>query len=77
MKRGVRLLLRPVSYTHLDVYKRQDNDYEMVAHAGVGVAMGNAKETIQKAARIITASNTQSGVSLIPVSYTHLLGTPG
>ena len=41
-----------------------DNDYEMVAHAGVGVAMGNAKETIQKAARIITASNTQSGVSL-------------
>lgn len=28
-----------------------DNDYEMVAHAGVGVAMGNAKETIQKAAR--------------------------
>ena len=42
-----------------------DNDYEMVAHAGVGVAMGNAKETIQKAARIITASNTQSGVSLI------------
>lgn len=25
-----------------------DNDYEMVAHAGVGVAMGNAKETIQK-----------------------------
>ena len=53
-----------VSYTHLDVYKRQDilninreeimclgdseNDLSMIEFAGLGVAMGNAEEFLKE-----------------------------
>lgn len=42
-----------------------DNDYEMVAFSGMGVAMGNARDRLMKAARVVTAPNTRQGVSLV------------
>lgn len=41
------------------------NDLEMVANAGIGVAMGNAEASVKNAAKIITASNDSDGVALV------------
>jgi hydroxymethylpyrimidine pyrophosphatase-like HAD family hydrolase len=38
------------------------NDIEMIRQAGLGVAMGNAPEEVQKAADWVTRSNDQNGV---------------
>lgn len=38
------------------------NDIDMIQYAGIGVAMGNAKEEIKSAADMITASNNEEGV---------------
>jgi Cof subfamily protein (haloacid dehalogenase superfamily) len=40
-----------------------ENDIGMVQLAGIGVAMGNAKPELQKAADYITASNDEDGVA--------------
>lgn len=42
-----------------------DNDLDMIAHAGLGVAMGNANEAVCRAARVVTAPNTRNGVARI------------
>ena len=42
-----------------------DNDYEMVANAGIGVAMANASEKVKSGAKIITASNDNDGVAIV------------
>lgn len=39
------------------------NDLEMIEYAGLGVAMGNAKEEVKKAANFITKSNEENGVA--------------
>ncbi len=39
------------------------NDLEMIAYAGVGVAMGNAQKVIKDAADFITLSNDEDGVA--------------
>jgi Cof subfamily protein (haloacid dehalogenase superfamily) len=39
------------------------NDVEMVSQAGLGVAMGNAEQDVKKAAKWITRTNNQRGVS--------------
>lgn len=39
------------------------NDYEMIKNAGIGVAMGNAEESIKQIANYTTSSNTEEGVS--------------
>ncbi|WP_407306310.1 Cof-type HAD-IIB family hydrolase [Desulfosporosinus sp. SB140] len=39
------------------------NDLEMINYAGVGVAMGNARQEIQAQANIITATNQEDGVA--------------
>ena len=64
----------PVSYTHLDVYKRQPNtlvDAETYAvlekEFGANRAAGNARESIRE--RI---SLKQTTITLEAVSYTHL-----
>ncbi len=41
-----------------------NNDLEMIKNAGIGVAVGNAKEEIQKAAKMVTASHDADGVAL-------------
>ena len=39
------------------------NDLEMIAYAGVGVAMGNAQKVVKDAADYITRSNDEDGVA--------------
>jgi len=41
------------------------NDLEMIANAGIGVAMGNATDRVRQAAKIITATNDKDGVALV------------
>jgi len=42
-----------------------NNDAEMVANAGIGVAMGNANDRIKNLAKIITGTNDNDGVAMI------------
>lgn len=39
------------------------NDIAMITEAGLGIAMGNAQETVKKAADGITGKNTENGVA--------------
>ena len=38
------------------------NDLEMVTHAGLGVAMGNAVASVKEAADVVVASNDDGGI---------------
>ena len=40
------------------------NDVEMLRHVGLGIAMGNAVEAVQKAADYVTESNAEDGLAL-------------
>lgn len=40
-----------------------ENDLSMIEYAGMGVAMGNAEESVKKAANYITDTNNNSGVA--------------
>lgn len=40
-----------------------ENDLDMLAYAGIGVAMANASENAKKAANVITKSNDEQGVA--------------
>lgn len=42
-----------------------DNDLDMITHAGLGVAMGNAKDSVCRAAKVVTAPNERHGVAVI------------
>lgn len=42
-----------------------DNDLDMITHAGLGVAMGNASDPVRQAARVVTSPNTRNGVARI------------
>ncbi|MDQ7093068.1 Cof-type HAD-IIB family hydrolase [Desulfosporosinus sp. PR] len=50
------------------------NDLEMISYAGVGVAMGNARQEIQAQANIVTATNQEDGVAEAIERY--VLGEP-
>jgi Cof subfamily protein (haloacid dehalogenase superfamily) len=39
-----------------------DNDLEMIRHAGLGIAMGNAREAVKAAANYVTGSNAEDGL---------------
>lgn len=41
-----------------------ENDAEMLAGAGLGIAMGNATESVKRAAAAVTASNAEDGLAL-------------
>ncbi len=38
------------------------NDIEMIRHAGLGIAMGNAPDVVQAAADVVTSSNAEDGL---------------
>ena len=40
----------------------EENDISMILYAGLGVAMGNAKESVKANADYITISNNENGV---------------
>ena len=40
------------------------NDLSMIDYAGLGIAMGNANDSVKKKAKQITLSNDEDGVSL-------------
>lgn len=42
-----------------------NNDIAMIANAGIGVAVGNAKESVKQHAKIVTASNDMDGVAMV------------
>ena len=42
-----------------------NNDVKMIANAGIGVAVGNAKDVVKNQAKIVTASNDHDGVALV------------
>lgn len=39
------------------------NDIEMIRYAGIGVAMGNARQEVKEAADVVTATNQDDGVA--------------
>ena len=39
-----------------------ENDLDMLAYAGIGVAMGNASEAVKHAADYVTASVDEKGI---------------
>ena len=39
------------------------NDYEMVANAGIGIAMGNAVDSVKQAAAFVTSSHDDDGIA--------------
>jgi len=45
------------------------NDIEMIAYAGLGVAMGNASDTVKAAARLVAPTNEEDGVAAILEEY--------
>ena len=42
-----------------------NNDISMIANAGIGVAVANAKDSVKEHAKIVTASNNDDGVALV------------
>jgi len=43
----------------------EENDISMIQYAGLGVAMGNARENVKKAANLVTLSNDFDGLALV------------
>lgn len=62
---GVQILLPALGVDNADFMAVGDgsNDLEMVAHAGVGVAMGNAVDAVKQAAFAVVSSNNEDGVA--------------
>lgn len=46
-----------------------ENDLSMIDYAGIGVAMGNATETVKLAADVHTSSNDEDGVAAVIEKY--------
>lgn len=46
-----------------------ENDISMIEYAGLGVAMGNAMDSVKKAADIVTKSNVEDGVARVIEEY--------
>lgn len=46
-----------------------ENDLSMIEYAGIGVAMGNATESVKQAADIQTSSNDEDGVAEVLLKY--------
>lgn len=68
---AVRFLENHFGVTTAEVMAFGDNfnDLEMLEHAGLGVAMGNAPLAIQQAANRVTATNNEDGLALILEEY--------
>lgn len=47
----------------------EENDLEMLAEAGIGVAMGNGSDEVKKTANHVTVSNDEHGVAVFLETY--------
>ena len=56
---------RGLSAADIAVFGDQNNDTEMLAWAGLGVAMGNASETAKEVADRVTDTNDEDGVAKV------------
>ena len=66
-----------VSYTHLDVYKRQDHGLAISGNTQILIAVGVVRKRLELAIGIGDKSDLLVGrarrvISIVPVSYTHL-----
>ena len=72
---GMRRLLEAAGIEREDsvAFGDSGNDIDMLAWAGIGVAMGNAPEEVQAAADFVTGTLAESGVSagLINLGFIH------
>ncbi|MDC3413707.1 Cof-type HAD-IIB family hydrolase [Aquibacillus sp. 3ASR75-11] len=64
-------------YYHIPVeriiaFGDEDNDFEMIEYAGVGVAMANAIDELKQIANHITVTNEENGVAVFLEDYLHL-----
>lgn len=48
---------------HVLAFGDNENDMDMLRHAGVSVAMGNANKEVQQVATMVTSSNKEGGVA--------------
>ena len=48
---------------HVLAFGDNENDMDMLRHAGVSVAMGNANREVQQVATMVTSSNKEGGVA--------------
>ena len=62
--------LEPVSYTHLDVYKRQEGTATRIK--GKWMLITTNMNEIPKQENAMTGDGNASGTDIYPVSYTHL-----
>lgn len=62
---GVKLLLKHYGYKMEEVIAMGDemNDIDMITHAGLGIAVGNAHQRIKDAAKFVTLTNDENGVA--------------
>ncbi|MCI8542657.1 MAG: HAD family phosphatase [Lachnospiraceae bacterium] len=68
---SLRRLMEHIGIAREDVICCGDgfNDISMMRYAGVGVAMGNARQTVKDAADYITASNDEDGLVQVIVRF--------
>ena len=73
---GLRILCRHFDITPGEVLAigDDDNDIDMLEAAGIGVAMGNAREHVKAAADYITESNDNDGAALALAKFFNLGG---
>ena len=66
---GVLCKLLEVPLTDSYAAGDEENDISMIMYAGMGVAMGNAKESVKQVANHITTTNNQNGVGEVIKKY--------
>ena len=68
---AVRVLMKHLQVEFSEVFAIGDSmtDYDIVRHAGVSVAMGNAIENLKAVAKHVTASNVEDGVGKALEAY--------
>ncbi len=64
---GVKLVLDSLGFALEEVvaFGDENNDLELIAAAGLGVAMGNATAEVKQVAGLVTATNEEDGIALI------------
>jgi len=69
--KGIETLTKHLGFNASDIIcvGDADNDLEMLQFAGLGVAMGNAEDSIKAEADLVTLSNDQDGVAHVIEQY--------